>query len=141
MRTLSWIALAIMMLALTPFLSAQSGDSSATISTSQPASIPDDQAFAGYEKVTKGIKPPKATHSPDPEYPKIPADAEPRGVVVMLIGINTKGHVELVHVLRASNEAFQDSAVNTVKTWRFSPAKKDGTPVPVQITVEMHFQK
>ena len=44
-------------------------------------------------------------------------------------------------MLRASNEAFQDSAVNTVKTWKFSPAKKDGKPVPVQITVEMHFQK
>jgi protein TonB len=59
----------------------------------------------------------------------------------MLIGINTKGHVELVHVLRASNVSFEDSAVNTVKTWKFSPAKKDGKPVPVQITVEMHFQK
>jgi len=140
MRIHTWIALATVTVAMNHSASAQSGDSS-KISTSEPASIPGDQAFAGYEKVTKGIKPPKATHSPDPEYPKIPVDAEPRGVVVMLIGINTKGHVELVHVLRASNEAFQDSAVNTVKTWKFSPAKKDGTPVPVQVTVEMHFQK
>jgi len=140
MRILSWIALAIVTMAVTPFVSAQSGDSS-TISTTAPSNVPDEGAFAGYERVTKGIKPPKATHSPDPEYPKIPVDAEPRGVVVMLIGINTKGRVELVHVLRASNEAFQDSAVNTVKTWKFSPAKKDGKPVPVQITVEMHFQK
>jgi TonB family protein len=141
MRTYTWIALAIVTIALTPFVSAQSGDSSSKISTVSPAATPDDEAFTSYEKVIKGIKPPKATHSPDPEYPKIPVDAEPRGVVVMLIGINTKGHVELVHVLRASNEAFQDSAVNTVKTWKFSPAKKDGKPVPVQITVEMHFQK
>jgi TonB family protein len=141
MRTYSWIAVAIATVALTPFVSAQSGDSSSKISTVSPATTSDDEAFASYAKVTKGIKPPKATHSPDPEYPKIPADAEPRGVVVMLIGINTKGHVELVHVLRASNEVFQDSAVNTVKTWKFSPAKKDGKAVPVQITVEMHFQK
>ena len=141
MRTHIWIALAIMTMALTPFVSAQSGDSSSKISTSAPASIADDEAFSGYEHVTKGMKPPKATHSPDPGYPKTPADAEARGVVVMLIGINTKGHVEVVHVLRASNEAFQDTAVNTVKTWKFSPAKKDGKPVPVQITVEMHFQK
>ena len=141
MRILSWIALAIVTMAVTPFVSAQSGDSSAKISTALPSAVPDDQAFASYDKVTKGVKPPKATHSPDPAYPQIPADAEPRGVVVMLIGINTKGHVELVHVLRASNAAFEDSAVNTVKTWKFSPAKKDGKPVPVQITVEMHFQK
>jgi TonB family protein len=141
MRTNIWIALAIITLALTPAIAAQSGDSSSKISTSEPDSIPDDQAFAAYQHVIKGIKPPKATHSPDPEYPKIPVDAEPRGVVVMLIGINTKGHVELVHVLRASNPAFEESAANTVKTWKFSPAKKDGKPVPVQVTVEMHFQK
>ena len=141
MRTHSWIAPAIIALALTSLVSAQSGDSSSKISTSAPAAVPDDEAFAGYERVTKGVKPPKATRSPDPEYPKIPVDAEPRGVVVMLIGINTKGYVELVHVLRASNAAFEDSAVSTVKSWKFSPAKRDGKPVPVQITVEMHFQK
>jgi TonB family protein len=141
MHTHKWIALAILTLVLTPFVSAQSGDSSSKISTSSPTAIPDDEAFSDYLRVTKDIKAPKATKSPDPLYPKIPADAEPRGVVVMLIGINTKGHVELVHVLRASNAAFEDSAVSTVKTWKFSPAKKDGKPVPVQITVEMHFQK
>jgi TonB family protein len=141
MHTHKWIALAILTLTLTPFVSAQSGDSSSKISTSSPTAIPDDEAFSGYLRVTKDIKAPKATKSPDPLYPKIPADAEPRGVVVMLIGINTKGHVELVHVLRASNAAFEDSAVSTVKTWKFSPAKRDGKPVPVQITVEMHFQK
>ena len=141
MRTYIRISLAIITLALTPFVSAQSGDSSSKISATLSSGASDDAAFANYEKVTHGVKPPKATYSPDPEYPKIPVDAEPRGVVVMLIGINTKGHVELVHVLRTSNEAFEDSAVNTVKTWKFSPAKKDGKPVPVQITVEMHFQK
>jgi len=57
------------------------------------------------------------------------------------VGINNKGRVELVHVLRSSNDAFQNSAVSTVKTWKFSPAKKDGKPVPVQVTVEMRFQK
>jgi len=46
-----------------------------------------------------------------------------------------------VHVMRSSNGAFQNSAVSTVKTWRFSPAKKDGKPVPVQVTVEMHFER
>jgi|SRR5215469_1902079 TonB family protein len=141
MRTYIRISLAIITLALTPFVSAQSGDSSSKISATLSSGASDDAAFANYEKVTHGVKPPKATYSPDPEYPKIPVDAEPRGVVVMLIGINTKGHVELVHVLRTSNEAFEDSAVNTVKTWKFSPAKRYGKPVPVQITVEMHFQK
>ena len=143
MRTLILIALAILTLAFASSAAAQSsaaGDSS-SMSTSTPANTVDDEAFASYQRITKGMKPPKATKSPDPDFPVIPVDAEPRGVVVMLIGITAKGHVGPVHVLRASNDAFQQSAVSTVKTWRFSPAKKDGKAVPVQVTVEMKFAK
>lgn len=100
-----------------------------------------DEAFAGYERVTAGITPPKATKSPDPPYPELPADTEPRGVVVMLIGVDTRGHVGPVHVVRSSASAFEKIAVDTVKTWRFKPAKKDGKPVPVEITVEMSFAR
>jgi TonB family protein len=144
MRTLTLIALAILTLTFASHASAQSvttaGDSS-SMSTSTPANTVDDEAFAGYQRVTKDTKPPKATKSPDPDFPVIPVDAEPRGIVVMLIGIDAKGHVGPVHVLRASNDAFQQSAVSTVKTWRFSPAKKDGKAVPVQVTVEMKFAR
>jgi protein TonB len=144
MRTLTLIPLAVLTLAFASHAAAQSANTAAdssSMSTTTPANTVDDEAFASYQRITKGMKPPKATRSPDPDFPVIPADAEPRGIVVMLIGINTKGHVELVHVLRASNDAFQQSAVSTVKTWRFSPAKKDGKVVPVQVTVEMKFAK
>lgn len=145
MRILTLIALAITSLALASAAAAQSastaGDSSSKMTTTTPAGMVDDETFSLYQRVTKDMKPPKATRSPDPDFPVIPVDAEPRGIVVMLVGINAKGHVELVHVLRASNDAFQQSAVSTVKTWKFSPAKKDGKPVPVQVTVEMKFAK
>ena len=145
MRILMLIALAILTLTLASQAVAQSatapGDSSSKISTSTPDNTTDDEAFASYQRVTSGMKPPKATHAPDPDFPDIATDAEPRGLVVMLVGINAKGHVERVHVMRSSNDAFQNSAVSTVKTWKFSPAKKDGKPVPVQVTVEMKFQK
>jgi TonB family protein len=145
MRILTLIAFAILTLASTSNTRAQStstsGDSSSQMSTTAPLGAVDDEAFNGYQRVTKGMKPPKATRSPDPAYPDLPPYTEPNGIVDMLVGINTKGRVELVHVLRASNDAFQQSAVSTVKTWRFSPAKKDGKTVPVQVTVEMKFQK
>jgi len=109
--------------------------------TTSNAAASDDRALAGYQRVTAGITPPKATHSPDPQYPDVPADTEPRGVVVMLIGVNSHGHVGPVLVVRSSAPVFEKSAVATVKSWRFKPAKKDGKPVPVQITVEMSFAK
>ena len=59
----------------------------------------------------------------------------------MLIGITAKGHVEPVRVVHSDEPAFEKTAVDTVKKWRFRPAEKDGRPVPVQVTVEMKFQR
>jgi protein TonB len=136
------IALAISLVFLSAAASAQNStaqsDSSSTISTVSSA---DDPAFANFPPVTKGMKPPKATSAPDPKFPDLPADAEPRGTVVLLIGVSAKGHVEAVRVLRSDKAAFEKTAVATVRKWKFKPAEKDGRPVPVQVTVEMKFQR
>src|ERR1035438_3330555 len=96
MRTLTLIAFAILTLALTSAAATQSsstGGDSSSMSTTTPANTVDDETFAAYQRITPGMKPPKATRSPDPDFPVIPVDAEPHGVVVMLIGINAKGQV------------------------------------------------
>ena len=146
MPTARLVAVATLILATGGYATAaqsgkSAGDTSYKISTAAPDKMPDDEAFAAYQRVTAGTKPPKPRSSPDPDYPQLPPYTEPNGLVDMLVGINTKGNVELVHVLRASNPAFESSAVATVKKWKFSPAKKDGKAVPVQITVEMKFRK
>ncbi len=87
------------------------------------------------------MKPPIAVSAPDPKYPDLPADAEPQGTVLLLIGINAKGHVEPVRVLHSDEPAFEKTAADTVKRWKFKAAEKDGHPVPVQVTVEMKFQR
>jgi periplasmic protein TonB len=143
MRHLLRIAVSIAILFLSACACAQSAGTNAdssTISTA-PAGVADDPAFAAFQPVTSSIRPPKATSAPDPKFPNLPPDAEPRGTVVLLIGVNTKGRVEAVRVLRSDEAAFEKSAVATVKRWKFKPAEKDGRPVPVQVTVEMKFQK
>lgn len=107
----------------------------------QTSDVSDDPDFASYQRVTNGIAPPKATHAPDPQYPQLPVDAEPRGVVVMLVGVDAHGHVGPVRVIRSTEKAFDTTAVDTVKKWKFKPARKDGQAVPVQITVEMKFER
>ena len=59
----------------------------------------------------------------------------------MLVGVNAKGRVEAVHVLRSTNQVFESSAVDTVRKWKFKPGEKSGQPIPVQVTVEMKFEK
>lgn len=131
------IALAISLV----FLSAAARAQSTAAQSGASTTISDDAAFAAFPPVTQGMKPPKATSAPDPKFPDLPADAEPRGTVVLLIGVSAKGHVEAVRVLRSDEAAFEKSAVMTVRKWRFKPAEKDGHPVPVQVTVEMKFQR
>jgi TonB family protein len=142
MRFLSPVLLALGLLAFAGDAQSQtanpSNDSSAVVVSGTPA---DDPVFAAFLPVTKGIKPPKAVSAPDPKYPDIPADAEPLGTVVMLIGITAKGHVEPVRVVHSDETAFEKTAVETVKKWKFKPAEKNGRPVPVQVTVEMKFQR
>jgi TonB family protein len=144
MRILLLMALALSLSSLSVVTWAQSSDprseSSSTLSTS-PTDFSDDQTFSRFERVTAGIKPPKAIHAPDPKFPDLPVDAERHGTVVMLVGVNAKGHVEEVRVLRSDERAYEQSAVQTVKKWKFKPAEKNGSPVPVQVTVEMKFQR
>ena len=59
----------------------------------------------------------------------------------MLVGVDVKGHVAAVRVLRSDEKAFEQRAVDTVKKWKFKPAQKNAQPVPVQVTVEMKFQR
>ncbi len=140
MRNPLLVVLAILLaMAASARTQTQQGDASST--PSNPAVAADDPAFAGYQAVTKGIKPPKAISTPDPKYPDLPQDAEPRGTVVLLIGVNPKGHVGAVRVLRSDESVFETTAVETVKKWKFKPAEKNGHAVPVQITVEMKFQR
>ena len=144
MRILATIALAISLLLCSNHAWTQSSntrsESSSTLTTS-PADFADDQTFAQYQRMTAGMKPPKATRAPDPKFPDLPPDAERHGTVVMLVGVDTKGRVAAVRVLRSDEKAFEQSAVDTVKKWKFKPAQKNGQPVPVQVTVEMKFQR
>ncbi len=144
MRILVLTALALF---LTPLLApswAQTSnprsESSSTLSTS-PADFSEDQTFSRFERVAPGIKPPKAIHAPDPKFPDLPVDAERHGTVLMLVGVNSKGRVEAVRVVRSDERAYEATAVETVKKWKFKPAEKNGQPVPVQVTVEMKFQR
>ncbi len=139
MGLLRAMALAAGMLAVAGNVWAQTQKDSAAVVDSSVST--EDPAFAAFPPVTKDIKPPKAISAPDPKYPDLPADADPLGTVVLLIGIDAKGHVEPVRVMHSDEAAFEKPAVETVKKWKFKPAQRNGHPVPVRVTVEMKFQR
>jgi protein TonB len=108
--------------------------------------IPDPKLFvpsAGYsEKLScrEKITPPKLVHSEDPRYPE-----ELRGkmsdvvMVTLTVHITAQGTVADAIVSKASTTGFDSAAMDAVRRWKFDPAKCEGKPMPVEITVEVNF--
>jgi TonB family protein len=77
--------------------------------------------------------------------PEVPSDsflANIRAVVVQLsFEIGVDGTATNIKVLRSSGLGLDEKAVETVKQWRFKPARKDGMPVAVPMTLDFVIQK
>jgi TonB family protein len=86
------------------------------------------------------VKPPKAIHTPDPKYDEVASKSAIQGTVVLWCIVDENGNPMDVRVVRPMGAGLDDRAVEAVQSWRFSPATKAGTPVKVQINVEVNFR-
>jgi len=59
---------------------------------------------------------------------------------VLFIIVDTAGNVSECRVIKPLGLGLDEKAMETVKTWKFKPALRNGTPVPVQVTVEVSFR-
>jgi protein TonB len=75
-----------------------------------------------------------------PEYPQVARDAKVQGVVVLEARIERDGQVCSARVLR-SIPLLDQSAINAVFRWRFTPAKTtvNEVAVPVITTLTVNF--
>jgi TonB family protein len=87
--------------------------------------------------------PPPNTVDAQKSEPTRPAnatsDARFVGTVTLLTIISDKGHVCSVNVIRSVNKGLDRQAGNSVFTWHFNPAKKDGHSVPVVVTLNVQM--
>lgn len=88
----------------------------------------------------KGVTPPVPISKPDPPYTAEARAAEIQGTVQLQIVVGVDGAVTDVKVLQPINEGLTDSAVETIRTWKFRPAMKAGKPVPCKVMVEVSFR-
>ena len=94
------------------------------------------------EKVYKvgegGTKAPRVLQRSEPKYPE---SATASGTTLLTLEISTEGKAENIVVKRSLEPVFDQSAIDAVKTWTFSPATKDGKPVRVHATIEVTFKR
>ena len=64
-----------------------------------------------------------------------------QGRVVLSIRVGVDGRVESLKVSRSSGvRSMDESALKTVKDWRFEPAKRFGRPVVMEIRHAIRFE-
>lgn len=88
-----------------------------------------------------GIEPPRLIREIKPDYPDDARRRNIEGEVVLEIVVRRDGSVGNVKVLRGLPAGLNDRAVDAVRQWRFSPAKRFGTPVDVVVEVSVEFRQ
>ena len=92
------------------------------------------------------VQRPEVLKQIDPEYTREARDAGLEGTVLLTIVVNKYGTPSRVTVKKGIVEPPRDdlglneSAVESVRKWRFRPGTKDGQPVAVLATVEVNFR-
>jgi periplasmic protein TonB len=93
----------------------------------------------GVYKVGAGISAPQAIDSPDPQYTEEARRAKTQGTCILWLIVDANGHPQDVRVVRGLGHGLDSKAIAAVRQWRFQPATKDGSPVNVEISVEVEF--
>lgn len=93
----------------------------------------------GPVRVGGQIKEPSKTRNVAPQYPEMAKQARVQGTVVLEATISPSGRVTNVRVMRGI-PLLNDSAVDAVKQWQYTPTLLNGTPVPVIMTVTVNFR-
>jgi len=79
-------------------------------------------------------------NNPKPPYPAAAVRRGAEGRVILLAEVLADGRAGRVQLEQSSGHALLDaSAMNTVRTWRFTPARKDGVIVTQTVRIPIEF--
>ena len=84
-------------------------------------------------------EPPVPVRTAAPDYPDELRRDGVSGIVMVKCTIDEQGNVMEPEVVKSSNAAFDKNAVAALKKWKFKPAKQDGTPVSIKVTIPIKF--
>ena len=93
----------------------------------------------GVFRVGGGVTAPRVISDPSPEYSDEARKAKYEGTVILWLIVDSYGKPRDVKVARSLGMGLDEKALEAVRTWKFKPAMKDGTPVAVEVNVEVNF--
>lgn len=92
------------------------------------------------DAVTKFDTPPQPLKTKPPQYPNRMRSEGVAGLVVVTMVIDEGGKVIACQIAKTSNDAFNDPALDAVRTWTFVPAKVAGKAVRAKVSIPLKFE-
>ena len=84
---------------------------------------------------------PRYAKNPKPVYPQEAREKGYQGEVLLKVEVLSNGQVGQLEVKRSSGyEVLDQSALTTVKQWKFIPARKGEVAIPVWVNIPIKFQ-
>jgi periplasmic protein TonB len=96
--------------------------------------------FALAKDGKKQSTPPKPIYTPDAEYTSSARHDRIEGTVTVSMVVGADGIPHDLKVVNGLRSDLDKKAIEALSKWRFNPARKEGTPIPVSITVEVPFR-
>lgn len=84
-------------------------------------------------------EPPVPVRTVAPDYPSELRRDGVSGVVMVKCTIDEQGNVIDPEIEKSSNGAFEKPAIAALKKWKFKPAKQDGAPVAIKVSIPIKF--
>jgi len=101
-----------------------------------PAQTDDEAVY----DLTPDITPPRIIKQVNPRYPTNRGVRAVGSVIIGLV-VSSKGLPKDPYVVKGIDKDLDQSAVDAVKEWRFSPAQKNAKPVAVRISLQIEFHE
>jgi TonB family protein len=103
---------------------------------------PESQLAEGVFKPGKDrVSFPECEYCPDPRFSDEARAAKYVAKVLLRLTVSVNGKATDIQVIKPAKLGLTQSAFETVKTWRFKPARdRDGKPVPVRVDIEIVFR-
>ncbi|HVS51645.1 MAG TPA: energy transducer TonB [Opitutaceae bacterium] len=84
-------------------------------------------------------EPPVPVRTVAPDYPPDLKHEGISGLVMVKCTIDEQGNVVEPQVEKSSNVGFEKPAVDALRRWKFKPAKQDGAPVSMKVSIPIKF--
>jgi TonB family protein len=104
--------------------------------------LPREYAGEPLRQIRDEVKPPMVIYQVNPEFSDQAKKAKsPGGTILLNLIVDKQGLPQNVRVVRGVGMGLDEKALEAVRQYRFKPGMEGGTPVPVELNIEVNFAR